>query len=63
MRNINYNHLYYFWRIAHLGSVSKAGMELGLSQSTVSAQLKSLETEMGERLYERRGRSIGASSM
>lgn len=58
MRNINYNHLYYFWRVAHLGSVSKAGAELGLAQSTVSAQLKSLETEMGERLYERRGRSL-----
>jgi len=52
-----YNHLYYFWCVAYLGSVSKAGAELGLAKSTVSAQLKSLETDIGERLYERRGRS------
>lgn len=58
LHTLNYNHLYYFWRVAHLGSVSQASVELGLAQSTVSAQLKSLEGEIGERLYERRGRAI-----
>jgi len=58
LRSINYNHLYYFWRVAQLSSVSQASVELGLAQSTVSAQLKALEAELGEQLYERRGRTI-----
>lgn len=57
-RELNYNHLFYFWRVATLGSVSRASVELGLAQSTVSAQLKALESELGERLYERRARSL-----
>lgn len=58
MRPLNYNHLFYFWRVSTLGSVSRASVELGLAQSTVSAQLKAFEAELGERLYERRGRSL-----
>lgn len=57
-RELNYNHLFYFWRVATLGSVSRASVELGLAQSTVSAQLKALELELGERLYERRARAL-----
>ncbi len=44
MEWLNYHHLLYFWTVARLGSVSRAGEELRLTQATVSAQLKSLET-------------------
>lgn len=62
MRAVNYNHLYYFWRVAKLGSVSRASIELGVSQSTVSAQLKALEERLGEALHERSGRSVALTA-
>ena len=58
MEWLNYHHLLYFWTVAKEGSVSKAAEILHISQPTVSAQLKSLERSLGQRLFERRGRSL-----
>jgi LysR family transcriptional activator of nhaA len=55
---LNYHHLYYFWRIAREGSLSRAADRLGLSHSTVSTQLKSLEQFLGGELFDRRGRRL-----
>lgn len=58
MDSLNYHHLYYFWVIAREGSVSKASAKLRLAQSTVSAQLKSLENILGHDLFTREKRAI-----
>lgn len=58
MRWLNYQHLYYFWNVARLGSFTAASRKLRLAQPTVSAQIKSLEDVLGERLFERQGRGI-----
>ena len=52
----NYHHLYYFYTIARMGSVSKAGEELRLGQPTLSTQLKQFESYLNLKLFERRGR-------
>jgi len=51
--DLNYHHLYYFWTCARSGRVTSAARELRLSQSTLSLQLKSLEAELGRRLFDR----------
>lgn len=58
MRWINYNHLYYFWMTARLGSVVAAAEELMVSQPTVSVQIKDLEASLGHRLFDRVGRGL-----
>jgi LysR family transcriptional regulator, transcriptional activator of nhaA len=55
---LNYHHLLYFWTVARVGSVSGASDELRLTQATVSAQLKSLERALGERLFRKSGRHL-----
>jgi LysR family transcriptional activator of nhaA len=55
---LNYHHLNYFWRIAQEGSLSRAAKRLGVSHSTLSTQLRSLELFLGGELFERRGRRL-----
>ena len=55
---LNYHHLLYFWTVAREGSVSRAAETLRLAQPTVSAQLKVLESSVGQRLFERQGRRL-----
>lgn len=55
---LNYHHLFYFWTISKCGSVNEAANELNLRQPTLSAQLSSLETSLGEKLFERKGRKM-----
>ena len=58
MEWLNYHHLLYFWTVARLGSVSRASEELRLTQATVSAQLKSLENSLNEKLLRKAGRHL-----
>jgi LysR family transcriptional activator of nhaA len=55
---LNYHHLLYFWHVARLGSVSAAARELHVTQPTVSAQIRSLEEQIGEKLFRRAGRGL-----
>jgi LysR family transcriptional activator of nhaA len=55
---LNYHHFKYFWTVARLGGVSRASEELRLTQATVSAQLKSLEQALGEKLLRKSGRHL-----
>jgi LysR family transcriptional activator of nhaA len=55
---LNYHHLLYFWTVAREGGMSKAADKLRLSQPTISAQIRMLEEALGERLFERHGRSL-----
>ena len=53
LKNINT-----FLRVAELNSFTKAANELGYSQSTVTIQIKQLESELGFMLFDRIGRSV-----
>ena len=53
MLNLNYHHLYYFWTVARLGSITGAARELNLAQPTLSAQIAQLERRCGCRLLTR----------
>nr|WP_320132139.1 LysR family transcriptional regulator [uncultured Holophaga sp.] len=58
MEWLNYHHLFYFWTIAREGSVTGAARLLRLSQSALSTQIRQLEENLGEKLFERRGRGL-----
>lgn len=55
---LNFRHLYQFWIVAREGSLVGAGRQLGLSHSTISSQLRALETQLGGRLLLRRPRGV-----
>jgi len=55
---INYNHLRYFYFVAHEGHLTRAAQKLYLSQSALSAQIKTLEEQLGHDLFERRGKQL-----
>ena len=55
---INYHHLYYFWSVAREGTITAACKKLRLAQPTISAQLRTLEEVLGEKLFERSGRNL-----
>ncbi len=55
---LNYNHLRYFWVVAREGGLTRAAQKLNLSQSALSAQIKTLESRLGRPLFERRGRRL-----
>jgi LysR family transcriptional activator of nhaA len=58
MRQLNFNHLRYFWAVAHEGSLTRAAARLHLSQSALSVQIQKLEHQVGHPLFERVGRSL-----
>ncbi len=58
MEWLNYHHLLYFWVVARRGSVTRAAAELRLGQPTISAQLRTLEESLGEKLFRRVGRHL-----
>jgi LysR family transcriptional regulator, transcriptional activator of nhaA len=58
MASINYNHLRYFWAVAHNGNLTRTARNLNLSQSALSVQIKSLEGQLGHALFERTGRQM-----
>jgi LysR family hydrogen peroxide-inducible transcriptional activator len=47
-----------FLAAARTGGFGRAGVSLGLTQPTISTTIRKLETELGERLFERLGRRI-----
>ncbi|MEO6852389.1 MAG: LysR family transcriptional regulator, partial [Rhodoferax sp.] len=55
---LNFHHLFYFWRVAKLGHLTRAAEELHTSQSAVSAQIRQLEERIGENLFVREGRRL-----
>lgn len=58
MRNLNFRHLLYFWTVARRGHLTQAAAQLRVSQSALSAQIRQLETYLGQPLFERSGRSL-----
>ncbi|TXT42220.1 MAG: LysR family transcriptional regulator transcriptional activator of nhaA [Methylocystaceae bacterium] len=58
MSFLNYHHLRYFWAIANEGGLTRAAKLLNVSPSSLSVQLKSLEEQLGQPLFERDGRRL-----
>lgn len=58
IRRLNYQHLLYFWSVVRTGSLTRACEELALSAPTISAQLRTLEARLGEKLLTRSGRTL-----
>ena len=63
MKKLNYHHLYYFWRIALTGSVTKTAEECFVSQSALSQQIMLFEQNMNVTLFERAGRKLTLTNM
>lgn len=57
-RRLNYQHLLYFWAVVRAGSLTRACAELALSAPTISAQLRTFEERLGEKLLEKSGRRL-----
>jgi DNA-binding transcriptional LysR family regulator len=55
---MDFRRLEAFCKVFELGSFSKAGQDLFLSQPTVSAHIANLEADLGVQLFDRLGRSI-----
>lgn len=62
LEQLNFHHLFYFWRVAKLGHLTQAAQELHTSQSAVSAQIRQLEERLGEALFTREGRRLQLTS-
>jgi len=56
--SINFHHLQYFWAVAHEGHLTRAAERLRVAPSAVSVQVQKLEQELGQTLFERRGRQL-----
>lgn len=58
LAHTNLNHLLYFWAVGQTGSVTGASKRLGVSQSSVSEQVRILETRLKARLLDRTSRGV-----
>ncbi|MCU0968631.1 MAG: LysR substrate-binding domain-containing protein [Rubrivivax sp.] len=58
MSRLNYHHLHYFWAVAKEGNLTRAAERLHVSQSALSTQIRQLEDQLGQALFERRGRAL-----
>jgi LysR family transcriptional activator of nhaA len=58
MKSLNFNHLRYFWAVAHESSLTRAAERLNLSQSALSVQIQKLEHQVGHKLFDRMGKKL-----
>ncbi len=58
MAGLNFNHLRYFWAVAHEGSLTRAAERLNVSQSALSVQIQKLEHQLRHPLFDRVGKRL-----
>jgi len=58
LEQLNFHHLFYFWRVAKAGHLTRAAEDLHTSQSALSAQIRQLEDRIGEPLFTRERRRL-----
>ncbi|NGM18464.1 LysR family transcriptional regulator [Roseomonas stagni] len=58
MAALNYHHLRYFHAVAREGSLTRAAQQLNVSPSALSVQIGALEAQLGQKLFDRRGRGL-----
>lgn len=63
MEWLNYHHLLYFWSAVREGGIARAATRLRLSHPTLSAQIRTLEEALGEKLLQRKGRLVEPTEM
>lgn len=63
MRQLNFHHLYYFWRVAKEGHLTRTAQQLHVSQSALSSQIRQLQDQLGHELFTREGRSLALTEM
>ncbi len=59
---LNFHHLFYFWRVAKTGHLTQVAKALHTSQSALSVQIRQLEDRLGEPLFSRDGRKLVLTS-
>ena len=57
-RQMNYNHLVYFQKLAKYEHYRKAAEELHITQPSLSNAIHALETDLGVKLFEKKGRGV-----
>lgn len=62
-KQLNFNHLRYFYAIATEGSIVKAAQSLHVSPQTISGQLSIFEDYFGTKLFDRRGKQLVVNDM
>ena len=58
---LNYHHLFYFWKVASTGHLTRAADALHISQSALSGQIRKLEESLGHDLFIREGHRLKLS--
>ncbi|GAA0238833.1 LysR family transcriptional regulator [Rhodanobacter caeni] len=58
LQQLNFRHLFAFWKVTTEGRLTQAAQSLHVSQSTLSSQIRHLEERLGHPLFERRGRQL-----
>ena len=58
LMQLNFHHLRYFWAVSKDGNLTRAAKQLHVSQSALSTQIKQLEADLGQRLFQRTGRTL-----
>lgn len=58
LEQLNFHHLFYFWRVAKVGHLTQVAQELHIAQSALSTQIRQLEDRLGETLFTREGRRL-----
>lgn len=61
LQSLNFKHVFYFWVVARESSVSKASTLLNVSQSSISEQIKILESRIGVILFDRTNKKMQLS--
>jgi LysR family transcriptional activator of nhaA len=55
---LNLNHLYYFYTAAQHRTITQAAKAIGISQPSLTSQIKLLESQIEKRLFRRAGRNV-----
>lgn len=63
LAQLNFHHLFYFWRVAKIGHLTRAAQEVHTSQSALSSQIKQFEERLGEPLFTREGKRLVLTAM
>ena len=63
MKQLNFNHLQYFYAVAREGSVTRAAEVMHVTPQTVSGQLATFEEYIGAPLFERYGKRLEPTAL
>ena len=58
---LNFRHLFYFWVVAKEGGFARAAERLDMAIQTISAQVKTLEQDLGHQLLKPAGRGVAVT--